>query len=39
MEYLAAQQELVTMCQSLGDILSEETGLDFPAACSSGSCG
>ena len=39
LEYLEAQAELVGLCQSLGDLLSEMVGLDFPAACSLNCCG
>ncbi len=39
MEYLEAQADLVALCQSVGDLLSEEIGLDFPAACSTSCCG
>jgi cell fate (sporulation/competence/biofilm development) regulator YlbF (YheA/YmcA/DUF963 family) len=39
MEYLEAQSELVAFCQSLGDLLSVEIGLDFSAACSTSCCG
>jgi cell fate (sporulation/competence/biofilm development) regulator YlbF (YheA/YmcA/DUF963 family) len=39
LEYLEAQAELVGLCQSLGDLLSEMVGFDFPAACASSCCG
>ena len=39
LEYLEAQEELIGYCQTLGDLLSEMLGLDFPAACSSSCCG
>ena len=39
LEYLEAQEELIGFCQSLGDLLSEILGLDFPAACSTSCCG
>jgi cell fate (sporulation/competence/biofilm development) regulator YlbF (YheA/YmcA/DUF963 family) len=39
LEYLEAQEELVAFCQSLGDILSEMLGMDFPATCSTNCCG
>ncbi len=38
-EYAKAQSELITLCQVLGDGLSEATGLNYAAACSSGCCG
>ena len=39
LEYLEAQAELVGYCQTLGDLLSEMLGLDFPAACAASCCG
>lgn len=39
MEYLEAQEELVAFCQSLGDLLTEMLGLDFPATCATSCCG
>jgi hypothetical protein len=38
LEYLEAQSELVAYCQSLGDLLSEMLGIDFPAACAASCC-
>ena len=38
LEYLEAQSELVAYCQSLGDLLSETIGLDFPTACAASCC-
>lgn len=38
LEYLEAQAEMVGLCQSLGDMLSEMVGLDFPAASASSCC-
>lgn len=38
-EYFKAQTELVTLCQSLGDTLSESIGLDYAAACGVSCCG
>lgn len=39
LEYLEAQTELVGYCQTLGDMLSEMLGLDFPATCAASCCG
>lgn len=38
-EYLKAQTELAALCQFLGDILSEPTGLNYAAACGVSCCG
>ena len=38
-EYLAAQTELVTLCQVLGDALSESIGLNYAASCGASCCG
>ena len=38
LEYLEAQSELVGYCQTLGDLLSEMVGFDFPAACAASCC-
>jgi len=38
-EYFAAQAELISLCQALGDALSEATGLNYAAACGSSCCG
>ncbi len=38
-EYLKAQTELVSLCQALGDMLSESIGLNFAAACGVSCCG
>jgi cell fate (sporulation/competence/biofilm development) regulator YlbF (YheA/YmcA/DUF963 family) len=38
LDYLQSQAELVSLCQTLGDLLSEMLGLDFPAACATGCC-
>lgn len=38
-EYFTAQTELVTLCQALGDTLSESIGLDFASACGVSCCG
>jgi len=38
--YLQAQAALVSICQAAGDLLSEQTGINFAtSACSSGCCG
>lgn len=37
-QYLAAQESLVSLCQEIGDILSDATGLDFGSACRIGGC-
>ena len=38
-EYFQAQAELVNLCQTLGDTLSESIGLDYASACVSSCCG
>lgn len=38
-EYLTAQTELVSLCQALGDALSESIGLNYAAACGVSCCG
>lgn len=38
LEYLEAQAELVGLCQSLGGLLSEMVGFDFPATCATSCC-
>ncbi len=38
-EYLKAQTELVSLCQALGDMLSESIGLNYAAACGVSCCG
>lgn len=38
-EYLKAQTELVTLCQAVGDRLSEALGLNYAAACGVSCCG
>jgi cell fate (sporulation/competence/biofilm development) regulator YlbF (YheA/YmcA/DUF963 family) len=38
-EYSKAQTELATLCQALGDALSESIGLNYAAACGVGCCG
>ncbi len=38
-EYSQAQTELVTLCQALGDALSESIGLNYAAACGVSCCG
>src|SRR5512134_820645 len=38
-EYSKAQTELVTLCQALGDALSESVGLNYAAACGVSCCG
>lgn len=38
-EYSKAQTELVTLCQALGDALSESIGLNYAAACGVSCCG
>lgn len=38
-EYSKAQTELVTLCQTLGDALSESIGLNYAAACGVSCCG
>lgn len=38
-EYFKAQTELMTLCQALGDALSESIGLNYAAACGVSCCG
>jgi cell fate (sporulation/competence/biofilm development) regulator YlbF (YheA/YmcA/DUF963 family) len=38
-EYINAQTELTTLCQVVGDILSEAIGFNFAAACGVSCCG
>jgi cell fate (sporulation/competence/biofilm development) regulator YlbF (YheA/YmcA/DUF963 family) len=38
-EYFKAQTELATLCQTLGDMLSESIGLDYASACGVSCCG
>jgi cell fate (sporulation/competence/biofilm development) regulator YlbF (YheA/YmcA/DUF963 family) len=38
-EYSNAQAELATLCQALGDALSEAIGLNYAAACGVSCCG
>ena len=38
-EYFKAQTELVSLCQTLGDTLSESIGLDYASACGVSCCG
>lgn len=38
-EYFQAQTELATLCQTLGDALSESIGLNYAAACGVSCCG
>lgn len=38
-EYFKAQTELVALCQTLGDSLSESLGLNYAAACGVSCCG
>jgi hypothetical protein len=38
-EYFKAQSELATLCQTLGDALSESIGLNYAAACGVSCCG
>ena len=37
--YAEAQANLLPLCQAAGNMLSQATGLNFAAACSSGCCG
>lgn len=36
--YLEAQENLISLCQEIGEILSDATGLDFGSACRIGGC-
>jgi len=38
-EYFKAQTELATLCQALGDTLSESIGLNYATACGMSCCG
>lgn len=38
-EYFKAQSDLATLCQALGDALSESIGLNYAAACGVSCCG
>lgn len=38
-EYFRAQTELATLCQSVGDALSESIGLNYASACGVSCCG
>ena len=38
-EYFKARTELATLCQTLGDMLSESLGLDYASACGVSCCG
>ena len=38
-EYISAQTELTTLCQAVGDILSEAIGFNFAEACGVSCCG
>lgn len=38
-EFFAAQTELATLCQALGDALSESIGLNYAASCGVSCCG
>ena len=38
-EYFKAQTEFATLCQTLGDALSESIGLNYAAACGVSCCG
>ncbi len=38
-EYFKAQTEFATLCQTLGDTLSESIGLNYAAACGASCCG
>lgn len=37
-QYLAAQEQLISLCQEVGDIFTDAIGLDFGSACRSGGC-
>ena len=38
-EYFKSQSDLATLCQTLGDALSESLGLNYAAACGVSCCG
>jgi cell fate (sporulation/competence/biofilm development) regulator YlbF (YheA/YmcA/DUF963 family) len=37
--YAQARMDLAPLCQAAGKMISQATGLNFPAVCSSGCCG
>jgi cell fate (sporulation/competence/biofilm development) regulator YlbF (YheA/YmcA/DUF963 family) len=36
--YISAQEDLISLCQVVGDVLSDAIGLDFGSACRIGGC-
>lgn len=36
--YLKAQEDLISICQEVGDLLSKSVGLDFGSSCRVGGC-
>lgn len=38
LHYSKAQEDLIVICQELGDILSEAIGLDYASSCRTGGC-
>ncbi len=38
MRYAKAQEELISISQEIGDLLSKATGLDYGSACQKGGC-
>jgi cell fate (sporulation/competence/biofilm development) regulator YlbF (YheA/YmcA/DUF963 family) len=36
--YITAQEALISLCQEVGDLLSDAIGLDFGSACRTGGC-
>lgn len=36
--YIKAQTDFIVICQNIGDLLSEELGIDFAGACKTGGC-
>ena len=37
-QLIKAQDELVAVCQELGDLISKEIGMDYASSCRSGGC-
>lgn len=37
-DFIKAQENLISLCQEIGEILSDATGLDFGSACRIGGC-
>lgn len=35
---IKAQDDLIAMCQEVGDLISKETGMDYASSCRTGGC-